>query len=109
MEVEDGDTSAIGRAQSAHALHRGGLSRPVRTDQAEDFARLDSERDVVHGDRSTVRLAKAGDLNDWRWHSDECYLRVATGSGRAQATFVSPVRPAVSVNDARSNAGRSAD
>ena len=60
VEPEHADGAAVRRAEAAHALHRRGLARAVRPDQAEDLAREDVERHVVHGDGRAVGFVEAG-------------------------------------------------
>src|SRR5258705_11421278 len=64
IEAEHRDLSLVGDAVALHTLHRGGLSRAVRTYQPEDLALQHFEGDVVHRYGTAVALAEAGDGND---------------------------------------------
>ena len=61
IECHDADGAGVGRPQSDDTLDRRGLARTVRTEDAEDLALFDRERDVVDRDSSRVRLAKVLD------------------------------------------------
>src|SRR5687767_7696346 len=64
IETEHRDGSAIRRAQPFDAFERGGFSGAVRTDQSEDFAVVDLERDVIDGNRRFVGLSKSRNLDN---------------------------------------------
>jgi hypothetical protein len=53
--------------KTVEAFHRGGLARPVGSEQAEDLAPADVEGDAVDGREGAVGLAKPLDL-DHRVH-----------------------------------------
>ena len=62
--VDPGDPHGAGvRApEPGHDRHEGGLPGAVRTQQAEDVARLHGEVDAVEGDRGAIGLAQALDV-----------------------------------------------
>jgi hypothetical protein len=71
IKTHDADGAGVGRPQSNDALDRRGLARTVRTEDAEDLALFDRERDVIDRDSPRVRLTKALD--------NESLTGVATG------------------------------
>jgi hypothetical protein len=56
VEAADPYAAAGGREESRDESHRGRLSRAVRAEKAEHFARLDGEGHVVHRRQMTVAL-----------------------------------------------------
>jgi len=48
VEAEDPHLAAVTLPQALHALHRGGLARTVRAEDAEDLSLIHVEGDPVH-------------------------------------------------------------
>src|SRR6266550_6384066 len=89
IEAEHGDRSLVGNAIALDALHRGRLAGAVRTNQSENLALENFERDVVNGDGAAVALAQSGD-GDYGIHNDVttvawCSQRRAAASEPAYA------------------------
>ena len=57
---------AVGAAQRAQHLDRRRLARAVGAEEPEDLARLDLERDLVHGGQLAVTLDEADDRDRGR-------------------------------------------
>src|SRR5207253_1310550 len=68
-QAQDPHLAAVPPAQPLHALHRGGLARAVRAQDAEDLTFVDVERDVVHDRLTPVLLGEPGHLDDGRHHA----------------------------------------
>ena len=64
IEAEHRDAAGVGHAQPLDALHRRRLAGAVGTDQAEDLAVPDVDRDVGQRRHRSVTLREPGDLND---------------------------------------------
>ena len=64
IEAQHRNRSAVRPPQAFHTLHRGGLPRAVRTDQAKDLTLVNLEGYIVHGDGGPVALSQMGDRND---------------------------------------------
>ena len=61
VEAEDGDRAAVRSSHAFDALHGRGLAGAVGSNEAEDLALEDFQRDIFHGNRGTVVLAQPGD------------------------------------------------
>ena len=69
IHARDRRRASIRFSKSLEDLHRGGLPRSVRTEQAEDLALLDEEADSTDRFDLAVALAQVGDLDDVRHDS----------------------------------------
>jgi hypothetical protein len=65
IEAEHGNLAPIRHAQTLDALQRRRLAGAVRSDEPEDLAVADVERDFVHGNGTAVGLAATRDANDY--------------------------------------------
>src|SRR5262245_18077637 len=63
VPVED-EGAAVGREEAADQVHQRGLPRAVRSDQAEELALADRQRDVVDGSVAAERLRDVPDLQE---------------------------------------------
>ena len=68
VEAQHRDRTAVRFPDTLDALQRRGLAGAVRSDQAEDFAILNVERDLIDGDGPSVGLADAGDADHGSRH-----------------------------------------
>ena len=66
IEAEHAHVAAVVAAQSLDELDAGGLAGTVRSEDAEDLALVDPERDVVDRDEIAVPLAQTLDGDDRR-------------------------------------------
>ncbi len=64
VEPQDPDLAAVPFPQALQALDRGGLTRAVRAEDAEDLPLIDTERDSVHHGPGPVTLGEPGHLDD---------------------------------------------
>ena len=55
-----GDRAPVRPEEAAKHSDRGGLSGPVRTEKAEEFAGVDAERNVIDGNHAVESLGKSG-------------------------------------------------
>src|SRR4051812_33935551 len=66
-KIEDigvaGDRACIARQDAAETFEECGLARSVRTDQAEDFARMDGKGDGVQRREAAIALGQTRNLN----------------------------------------------
>ena len=72
------DHLAVGRLhQRGQHAEGAGLSRAVRPDQAEDFARRHAQREIIHGDEIAVVHAEIADVDRRRRARDHgrCRMR----------------------------------
>ena len=59
--VTEDDVSRMDARETGDRVDRGGLARTVRTDQADDLARMDLERQAVDGHHAAVPDLQAVD------------------------------------------------
>ena len=63
-EAKDPHLPRVAPPQTLEALHRGGLARAVRAEDAEDLSLIDMEGDIVHHGLAPVPLGKPRYLDD---------------------------------------------
>src|SRR5262249_46648016 len=61
LAVED-EGAAVGREEAADQVHQRRLPRAVRSDEPEELALADRQRDVVDGEVASERLRDVADL-----------------------------------------------
>ena len=72
IHAEDAHLAGIGASVALEDLDRGGLARAVGTEEAEDLADRDRERDPVDRGGRAVALLERGDLDRVRRRVHRC-------------------------------------
>ena len=65
IEAQHAHLTGVGPPQPHDRLYGAGLAGAVRSDDTENLARLDLERDVIDRDKIGVPLGQVANGNDW--------------------------------------------